>query len=93
MAKVAECRSCHAAVIWVATEATETKPSRRMPVDADPTRPGKALVVENGNLVFTGQQDGTSGSWIVRYVPSGRGKHLSHFATCPNATQHRKGKR
>lgn len=42
------CRSCRAAVVWVETEATATKPGRRMPLDADPQRPGKALQVQGG---------------------------------------------
>lgn len=83
------CRSCKAPVVWVVTEATDTKPGRKMPLDADPSRPGKALVVEDGNLVFTGARAG-DGTWIVRYVPKGPRHYRSHFATCPNAKSHRK---
>lgn len=81
------CRSCKARVVWVETEAKPDKPGRRMPVDADPANPTLAMVVEGGNLVFTGQTTG-DGTPIVRYVKGGR--HVSHFATCVNAKQHRK---
>lgn len=80
------CRSCDAPVVWVETEATAKKGGRRMPLDADPTDTRKALVVENGNIVYTGQTTGDH-TPIVRYVKNGR--HRSHFATCPNASRHR----
>lgn len=85
----AKCRSCGQRIIWAVTEATEKRPAKRIPLDADPERPGKALVVEGGNLVFTGQRD-TEGSWIVRYIKNGR--HRTHFASCSHAASHRKVK-
>lgn len=90
------CRSCDAPIVWVATEATlakegkAAKPSRRMPLDADPDNPSKALVVDDGNIIFTGQRDGSTNAWLVRYVPKGPNHYRSHFATCPNAAAHRK---
>lgn len=78
------CRSCGASVLWVETEATEKRKSRRMPVDADEN--GRALTVANGNLVIVGRSG--NGNPIVRYVKNG--KHLSHFATCAHADEHRK---
>lgn len=85
----AKCRSCKQPIVWVVTEATESRASKRLPLDADPENPGKALVVENGNLVFTRERDG-EGSWIVRYVKNGR--HRTHFSSCPHARVHRKVK-
>lgn len=86
------CRSCGAPVVWVETEATATKPGRRMPLDADPERPTKALRVDDGNVIFTGQRSG-SGAWLVRYVGKGPGRFRSHFASCPQAAQHRRTRR
>lgn len=75
--------------MWVETEATEKRVGSRMPLDADPANPRKALKVDNGNLIFTGQRTG-DGSWIVRYVPASAGQYRSHFASCPNASKHRR---
>lgn len=75
-------------MIWAVTEAREGKPAKRNPVDADPARPGKALEVPDGNLIFTGAR--LDGSWVIRYVGKGKGKFRSHFASCPNAGDHRK---
>lgn len=92
------CRSCDAPIVWVRTEATAPKggkpgkSSRAMPLDADPDNPSKALVVEDGNIIFTGQRDGSSGAWIVRYVSKGPKHYRSHFASCPNRDSHRKSR-
>lgn len=83
------CRSCQAPLIWVATEATEKRAAKRMPLDADPERPTKALVVEDGNIEFTRTKDG-EGNWIVRYVKGGRFR--SHFASCPDAPNFRRSR-
>lgn len=85
------CRSCRASVVWVETEATPTKAGRKMPLDADPNNPTKALADDDGNIIFTGART-ADGTWIVRYVAPGSADRLyrSHFASCPNATSHRK---
>jgi hypothetical protein len=90
----ASCNSCGAAIVWARTEAKENKdgsvkPSRSMPIDADPDT-GEMAVPGNGNLVKIGVDRGQP---VVRYVPAGKGLHVSHFATCPNRDQHRKAKR
>lgn len=73
-------------MLWTETEATATKPGRRMPVDASDD--GHALEVDNGNIVLVGTTG--SGTPIARYVGKGRGKFVSHFATCPHANEHRR---
>lgn len=88
----AHCRSCGAPVVWVETEAKGDKPGRKMPLDADPNNPDKALKVDNGNIINTGQRSG-DGTWLVRYVGPGPNRYRSHFATCPKADKHRKAKR
>lgn len=54
-----------------------TRTGKRMPLDAAPS-PGTALLSSEGN---------------VRIVPEGEGTHVVHWATCPNASKHRKDKR
>lgn len=83
----ATCRSCKEPVVWVETEATADKAGKPMPLDGDPKRPGQALTVSNGNIVFTGQTTGR-GTPIVRYQRNG--SHRSHFATCKQAKTWRK---
>lgn len=89
---MSRCRSCQAPIVWVETEAKGDKPGRKMPLNADPADPadlGRALAVDNGNIIFTGAHTG-DGTPIVRYVPAGPGRYLAHFATCVNAKTHRK---
>ena len=79
MAKLSNCRSCSAEIRWVKTEQ-----GKNMPVDADP--------VDDGNLAVDWDQG------VCHYLKppdqddyTGR-RYTSHFATCPNAKQHRKPK-
>lgn len=88
---VAKCRSCRADIIWAETEAKPKKPSRKIPLDADPDNRGWAKQVTGGNLLFTGTETG-DGTPIVRYVPKAIGRHVTHFSTCPNAKQHRRAR-
>lgn len=83
---MANCRSCNASILWVETEATAKKPGRNMPIDADEN--GHALEVPDANLVLVGTSG--NGKPIARYVGKGRGKFVSHFATCPDRAEHRK---
>lgn len=73
------CRSCGAAIRWV-----ETLIGNRMPLDPEPCvdgnvtldRQGRAHVLKSGN-----------DRRVMR--EAGRTLYKSHFATCPNADQHR----
>lgn len=72
------CKSCGAEVIWKVTEG-----GKKTPIDAEPC--------EDGNLFFFG-----SGAHPVSMIKPGLKfdgpRYKSHFATCPNAKQHRKPK-
>ena len=70
------CSSCGAEILWAVTEK-----GRRIPLDVaviDPPHPGL--------MVFT---PGSSPAVAVA-LGKERTLHVSHFATCPNAEQHRK---
>lgn len=80
---MAKCKSCGAEIIWITM-----KSGKKMPCDAKPityrtlvpgTKGGLTLVTPDGR-VASGVFD--PGSDQVGYT--------SHFATCPNAAQHRK---
>jgi len=79
---VSTCRSCDAEIRWAKTAAGKV-----IPIDAEP--------VPNGNI-----QLGYVGGYMVAIVvnaddalaaqAAGEELYLSHFATCPNASRHRK---
>lgn len=74
----ARCRSCGAAIIWA-----KTCGGKRMPVDAAPSADGNLVLIESAQF--------TEVSVVSEVSPfPGRDRHKSHFATCPNAPQHRK---
>ena len=86
---MAVCKSCGSRVVWVRTEAKGNRPARMMPLDA--TEDGQALVATTGNVVLIGTEpDGRTPT--ARVVARNQGKHVSHFATCPHAKEHRKAK-
>lgn len=72
--EIATCTSCGRDIIWC-----KTPQGKRMPVDAEP--------VKGGNLRLEDVQDEGP---CVYCTKAGEGTHVSHFATCPNAAQHRK---
>lgn len=78
----AKCRSCGAAIVWTLTEA-----GRRMPVDVEPADDGALRLEESqggSDVVY---------AFVVRGNVRPRGPlYRSHFATCPNAASHRKGR-
>lgn len=84
-ANTGTCRSCRASVIWCLTEK-----GKRMPIDADPEEPRRPLTVADGNLIICKQGEAGEAD-TVRYVPAGRGRYRSHFASCPDSKSHRRG--
>lgn len=83
-----KCRSCGADVLWVRWES-----GKRMPVDA--VADNRALP-KGGDLVLT-LRGGEFGELLVeKYVTQkhgfNRNRYTSHFATCPNADEHRRGR-
>lgn len=83
---MANCRSCRAIITWALTEN-----DKKIPVDAAPTA--------DGNITLT-REDGLDdhGKPILRArvfphvdaAPEGAVLYKSHFATCPNASGHRR---
>ena len=83
------CSSCHAPIAWLPTIG-----GKMMPVDCEPT--------PDGNLLLGGDPAAV----IIHVKPEDKPKILrqlealgkpaffytSHFATCPNAAQHRKAR-
>ena len=78
----ATCRSCGAAIIWATTEE-----GKRIPLNATRVR-GYAVEVGSGlgKPMTVARRLGTTGVGDDLF-------HVSHFTTCPNATEHSKGGR
>ncbi len=80
--EAAECRSCGKPIIW-----TVTKNDKKMPVDWLPTAAGNvglgpAQATDRGMAPTSFVIPAADTTTLVRYT--------SHFATCPNAAEHRR---
>jgi hypothetical protein len=77
----ARCRSCGERILWA-----ETVKGRRIPIDVQPAHDGNIRLEPQGQhapplaIVLTGQIENNTQRW------------RSHFASCPNAAQHRRTK-
>ena len=85
----AKCRSCGADILWTKWE----RSGKSMPVDAVPDmRPPDR---GGGNLVLT-LRGGEHGELLVEKAPADvdpkRNRYTSHFATCPEAGEHRRSR-
>lgn len=75
------CKSCGAEIKWI-----KMTSGKMMPVDITPVRYLRAPLL--GNLTFI-TEDGYIDRGFTSYKPDSEG-YISHFATCPNASKHRK---
>lgn len=78
-----KCKSCGAPIIFIGTPK-----GRRIPCDAEPVKywqkdGGSAKVVTPNGEVVSAELEGDP------QEATGIG-HISHFASCPNANQHRR---
>ncbi|MGD9797576.1 MAG: hypothetical protein AB7H43_15440 [Acidimicrobiia bacterium] len=79
---MSRCRSCKAPIVW-AVSTTD----RRIPIDT--------LASERGNVVYV---DPAASPPVVQVLgqaelaarPTRAGLYTAHFATCPNAREHRR---
>lgn len=80
------CRSCSAEIIWAVTEN-----GKRMPVDALPREDGNILLTEypDGYIEAAYVQSSLFEEWD-QDAPEPR-RHVSHFATCEQSKEWRKG--
>lgn len=73
------CGSCGAPIIWTTTEGGD-----RMPCDAHPVAGGNVRILPGGKAKVT------PGGMIDMFDPTDDGvRHVSHFATCPDANEWR----
>lgn len=75
------CRSCAAPIHWVRLTSGKMHPCDPDPVSVEACAKGDKLVLDNGQIhVITGSEN-------VSNMPRG---YVSHFATCPDANEHRR---
>lgn len=77
--RLAQCSSCGASVIWAQWEGS----GKRAPLDANPRMDGTIEISHYG----------WGGVPVIRSIADddlSRPRYVSHFATCPNASSHRK---
>jgi hypothetical protein len=75
-----ECRSCKDPIVWVIWP----RSGKRMPIDAIASKTGDIVVThkKSENKLHAEKFDPAS-------HPPPRKRYTSHFATCPNASEHR----
>lgn len=79
---MSRCRSCDAEIVWA-----ETVNGKKIPLDAGHHLRG-VRVKRDDPLILADEGDVRAGNAVIRAVPT----YVSHFATCPNAAEHRKGR-
>lgn len=72
------CRSCGAEIVWVNMQKT----GKANPLDALPSPKGNVLIMEGGIGVVLSRAE-------IEANPR-NDLRLSHFASCPHSSQHRK---
>lgn len=82
--KTEKCRSCGAAVAWVIT----APKGKRMPIDPEPVADGNIIL----QLGAVNSQVPPLATTLAKGASTELPRYKSHFATCPNAKQHRKKK-
>lgn len=77
---MSKCKSCGAEIKWILTHSGKKMPVDKRPVPYRTDPSGSLLLVTMNGVVERGTLD----------LDSGQAGYVSHFATCPNANEHRK---
>ena len=77
------CRSCGRRITWLRTPG-----GKSIPVDEDPTDDGNIVIdVEHSQLVAQVYRNAE----MARTFAAGEPRYVSHFVTCPDAPEWRRG--
>jgi hypothetical protein len=74
---MAKCKSCNARILWA-----RTNDGKSMPVNHEPVPDGNIVLRDGRAIVLTAAQ--------LAVADDDQPRFKAHFATCPNAAQHRK---
>jgi hypothetical protein len=72
----ATCKSCGAPIRWA-----KTVSGKSMPVDVEPAANGNVVFLDDKTVIVSGPRARIEGD---------ERRYTSHFATCPQASQHRR---
>ena len=86
---MARCKSCGAYIIWIKTESGKAMPCNEPEYWFIPDPNGNMTYITADGRVMRGIMSGVNGTGALDIGCKGR---ISHFATCPNASQHRRRK-
>ncbi len=81
-----ECRSCKQLIVW-----TTTKNGKSMPCDVEPSEKGTFFLFRVEDRIDAVHEFSKDDPRCGRAWDRDQKKHASHFSTCPNAAEHRKG--
>jgi len=91
--KLSRCRSCKEPIIW-----TVTSNGKRMPVDADPVKAARGFrideqLLDEAQMGFDEDELRPGKDVVATFTATpapGERLYISHFATCPDANEHRR---
>lgn len=93
---MSRCNSCHQPIQWARSSAGRSIPFDLEPVDGD-TKGAMALLGSRAfnrdeAITLVSQREAVSMVRARQILDEAGDWHISHFATCPNADQHRRAK-
>lgn len=92
--KLSRCRTCDAPIVW-----TITSNGKRMPVDAEPVVASRGFrldeeLLDETQMGFNADDLKPGKDLVATFTAApapGEKVYLSHFATCPDSDEHRRG--
>lgn len=87
--KVTTCKSCGATIVWIKTQNGRSMPCDAAAVEYQENYKGSATIVTDDGRVLRANIVTAAGNSPLTPVIDGKG-YISHFATCPYASQHRR---
>lgn len=83
------CRSCGAAIVWIKTRSGKNMPCDPELISFKESREGGDLFITKDGNTVRGKRFDPIGAFPQKVLQTG---YISHFATCPNADEHRRRK-
>lgn len=88
--KITTCKSCGAKITWIKTKNGRVMPCNVPAVNYQDNIKGSDLIITEDGQVIRGTIVKNNPESKLQMIIDGQG-YTSHFATCPNAAQYRRG--